>query len=159
MSDSLAFTYTFTHKSGRKIIAQTSTEFYHMQGHPSKNVPEYLKNKDGKFENNIWSSNYNRLGFNPWRGNAGTLQYQSEEKLNKIWNACKGYERLFNSFNDKHHSRLHTGYFGCPLRRFIAELSNISIMLGDKDLYNKSHKDLLTFNNNMLLLPPPSNNN
>ena len=78
--ETLAYTYQFTHKSGRKIIAQTNSEFYHMQGHKSDKVPAYLKTgKEGQFEREYWSSQQVRLGYKEWRGWANKEQHESNK--------------------------------------------------------------------------------
>lgn len=153
MEDSLAFHYYFTHKSGRKMIAQTSSEFYHMQGYKSTDskIPAYMKSDKGEFERDYWGSQQVRLGYKEWRGFPSKEQHDAEEKMNKIWELCKGHEKLFNSASNPKMSRLHTGYYGCGMRRFVAELENHAIMMGDEELYKKTKDGVLR--GNMLCLP------
>lgn len=161
MNNSLAYMYHFTHKSGRKIIAQSDTEFFHMQmgkwGNNDK-IPAYLRTgKDGKFEKDFWGGQQIRLGFQEWRakGNANSEQYAFENKLNKFWEAAVGYEKLFpTDLTSKHrHSKLHTGYWGCSMKRFLAEVANHANMQGNLELYNKAQKALEWFRGNQLCLP------
>jgi hypothetical protein len=151
-SGSLDAKYYFTHKSGRKVIAQTSSEFYVLQGHGSKDskVPEYIKN----FEADPWGGRtHYRLGFKGFPKFPSTEQYKAEEAINKFWDACRGYEKLFNSGGDPRNSRLSTGYWGSGILKFLACVGNHAIMIGDKELYDSTRR--LMPLGNILALPAP----
>lgn len=154
MEDSLAFHYYFTHKSGRKIIAQTSAEFFFMQGHGNGNkVPKHLVGADGKFEADPWRGrNHVRVGYKEWRNNPSTEQYQAEKSVEIFWRRCVGYEKLFtNHSGTPRDSRLSFGYYGCPLRHFLRNMANHAIMMGDREAYDKAIS--LHPQGNMLCLP------
>lgn len=160
MNNSLAYMYYFTHKSGRKVIAQSDAEFFHMQGHTrtSTKIPEYLRTgSKGEFEKKSWASQQIRLGFVAWRpkGNAGPKQYEFESKLNKFWSAAVGYEKLFPTDLTSRHrfSKLQTGYWGCSMRRFLSEVMNHANMQGDASTYYKAQAAQELFSRNQLCLP------
>lgn len=149
--DQLSSKYYFTHKSGVKIIAQTITEFFHMQGFKSKDVPEYMKNAKGEFDKYPWGGQQVRLGYKEWRNNPGKEQYEAELRSDNFWKKCIGYERLGNNTSKTcRDSRLTFGYFGCPLRSFLRNMANHAVMMGDKEAYDKAHS--LQPRGNQLLL-------
>lgn len=158
MENSLAFKYQFEHKSGRKIIAQSDAEFYHMQGHTrDKDIPLYLKTgKKGEFEDNSWRhGSYSNISFKSWAGFANSKQYAAEEKLNKFWNNAIGYEKLFpTDLTSKFkNTKLSIGYFGCPLKRFLAEIKNQANMEGNKELYDRADNCSKLLYSNQYCLP------
>lgn len=159
MNNSLAYMYYFTHKSGRKVIAQSDAEFFHMQGGKwGDKVPAYLRTgSKGEFEKKSWGSQQIRLGFQEWRpkGNANANQHAFEQKLNKFWEAAVGYEKLFPTdlTSRLRHSRLETGYWGCSMRRFLSEVMNHANMQGDRTTYDKAQEAQRWYSRNQLCLP------
>lgn len=149
--DSLASKYYFTHKSGRKIIAQSSNEFYALQMGKSeymRDVPEYVKS----FEPNWGGRSPIRTGYKEWRNNPGKEQADNERRSEAFWKKCVGYERLGNNYSKTpRDSRLSFGYYGCPLLNFLRDMANHSVMMGDKEGYDKAYS--LMPRGNQLALP------
>jgi hypothetical protein len=151
--------YEFVHSSGRRIIAQTYLEFVHMQGHHDKStiakVPAFMKTgANGSFDKRYWSS-YERRGYREYRGFPSKEQHEAENRMNRIWEAAKGYERLFPTDLSSSHPicRLHTGYYGCGMRRFLAEVANHANMVGDRETWDKAEDMQSLFTGNQILLP------
>lgn len=163
MDNSLANIYSFRHKSGRIVIANSYAEFCFMQGvnapydlkdkvdgpYWSKNVRPYLmtEEKDGKvrWDKDWWGGQENRLAYRKYRGCPSPTQYAIEEKINKFWSAAEPYAILKN--------KIRTGYNGCPLIKFLTNIHNHACMVGDNELYKKVNASLQVFQGNQLFLP------
>lgn len=149
--DTLGAHYHFTHKSGRKVIAQTSTEFHSLQmgkewskkNKTEDKLPVYLR----EFEK-AWGGGEERLGYKEWRNWVPEFT-KVEDKLNKFWAGAKGFEKLFKSEDGKY-SRLTSGWYGCPLKRFLAEIQNQAIMEGNMEQWQRAYS-LMPSGNQLLL--------
>jgi hypothetical protein len=157
---SLSNRYSFMHVSGVRIIAQNASEFYFMQGagqtynkdNTSGIRPELITTKkDGTmYFDGIRRHSEIRLAYKEWKGFYGHTQYVSEVQIDKFWVACKDYAVLKNKY------MYYNGYLGCPIKRFLANIINDAIMIGDIGQYEKASLALNTLFGNQLQLPAHS---
>lgn len=139
--------YAFTHQSGRQYIAQSWAEFTVLQmRQPDRKVPDMVN----KFIHPKWSGpTYHRHGYAEFPRFPSREQREAEDRINKVWDACKGFEKLFQTPG---FSRLSTGYYSSGIHKFLACIGNHAIMMGDAVLYHKSQAMMPT--GNILCLPP-----
>jgi len=147
MDQTLAFKYQFTHKSGRKYIAQSNAEFYALQMNRLNDptLPEVVKN----FQYAPWTyTSYNRLGYREFPKTPSKEQNEADERINKFWNAAAPARKL------PERCYMYTGYFGSGVLTFLAGQANHAIMMGDEEGYYKA-RSLFPGSRNMLALPSP----
>ena len=136
MEDSLAYKYFFIHKSGRKIIAQSSAEFYTLQGFESSSAPDWIRKAAKELRHNT----HYRSAYKEYHNYLKDFR-KVEDALNKFWDGARGMEKFYS---------ITSGHVGCPLRRFLYEMMNQAMVEGDRAKYDKARN---MWPKHQLLLP------